>query len=329
MQLLILGGTVFVGRHLVEVALARGHTVTLFNRGQHNPELFPTVEKLRGDRGVDLSALAGRRWDAVIDTCGYIPRAVKMATDQLATQVDHYTFISTISVYPDYSQSGLDETAAVGALADPTVEEVTGETYGPLKALCEAAAEAAMPGRVLTIRPGLIVGPNDPTDRFTYWPVRVTRGGEVLAPGEPTQQVQFIDVRDLAEWAINMVENKQTGIYNATGPAHPLTMQHFLSECQQVAANDAQLTWVNEAFLVEKQVGAFVELPLWVPAEAAGLEQINCQKAIQAGLQFRPLATTVRDTIDWHKSRSEPHQWRAGLTPEREAELLHLWREPS
>ncbi|MFZ4661360.1 MAG: NAD-dependent epimerase/dehydratase family protein [Caldilineaceae bacterium] len=325
MQLLILGGTVFVGRHLVEVALARGHTVTLFNRGQHNPELFPTVEKLRGDRGVDLSALAGRRWDAVIDTCGYFPRAVQMAASQLASQVDHYTFISTISVYPDYSKAGLDETAAVGTLADPTVEEVTGETYGPLKALCEAAAEAAMPGRVLTIRPGLIVGPNDPTDRFTYWPVRMTHGGETLAPGEPTQQVQFIDVRDLAEWTISMVESKQIGIYNATGPAYPLPMQHFLRECQQVAATDAQLTWVNEAFLVEKEVGAFVELPLWVPAAAAGLEQINCQKAIQAGLQFRPLATTVRDTIDWHQSRSEPHQWRAGLTPEREAELLKQW----
>lgn len=325
MQLLILGGTVFVGRHLVEVALARGHTVTLFNRGQHNPELFPTVEKLRGDRGVDLSALAGRRWDAVIDTCGYIPRAVQMAAGQLATQVDHYTFISTISVYPDYSKAGLDETATLGTLADPTVEEVTGETYGPLKALCEAAAEAAMPGRVLTIRPGLIVGPNDPTDRFTYWPVRVARGGETLAPGEPTQEVQFIDVRDLAEWTINMVEKKQTGIYNATGPAQPLTMQEFLHKCQQVAANDTHLTWVSEAFLVEKQVGAFVELPLWVPAEMAGLEQVNCQKAMGAGLQYRPLATTVRDTIEWHNTRSASHQWRAGLSAEREAELLEQW----
>lgn len=327
MQILIIGGTVFLGRHLVEAALARGHTVTLFNRGQHNPELFPTVEKLRGNRDGDLGVLAGRHWDAVIDTCGYIPRAVKDSATQLADQVDHYTFISTISVYPDYAQAGIDETAAVGTLTDPTVEEVTGETYGPLKALCEAAAEAAMPGRVLTIRPGLIVGPHDPTDRFTYWPVRVDKGGTVLAPGEPTQQVQVIDVRDLAEWTIRQVEAKQTGIYNATGPAQPLTMQQLLAECKAVAANQAAFTWVSEAFLLEQQVGAFVEVPLWVPAEMAGLEQINCQKAINAGLTFRPLATTIRDTLAWDKTRDAAHQWRAGLAPDREVALLEAWQK--
>ena len=327
MQLLIIGGTVFLGRHLVEAALARGHTLTLFNRGQHNPELFPTVEKLRGNRDGELAVLAGRRWDAVIDTCGYIPRAVQASATQLADQVDHYTFISTISVYPDYAQAGLDETAAVGTLADPTVEEVTGETYGPLKALCEAAAEAAMPGRVLTIRPGLIVGPHDPTDRFTYWPVRVAQGGTVLAPGEPTQQVQVIDVRDLATWTIRLIEAKQTGIYNATGPAQPLTMQQLLAECKAVAANQAEFTWVSEAFLLEQKVGAFVEMPLWVPAEMAGLEQINCQKAIKAGLTFRPLATTIGDTLVWHNTRDSAHQWRAGLAPEREAALLEAWQQ--
>lgn len=327
MQLLIIGGTVFLGRHLVEAALARGHTVTLFNRGQHNPDLFPNVEKLRGNRDGKLGVLAGRHWDAVIDTCGYIPRAVQDAATQLADQVDHYTFISTISVYPDYTQAGLDESAAVGTLADPTVEEVTGETYGPLKALCEAAAEAAMPGRVLTIRPGLIVGPHDPTDRFTYWPVRVDKGGDVLAPGEPTQQVQFIDVRDLAEWTIRLIEAKQTGIYNATGPDYPLAIQEFLRECQAVAEPQASLTWVSEAFLLEQQVGAFVELPLWVPAEMAGLEQVNCQKAIDAGLTFRPLATTLRDTLAWAKTRDDAHQWRAGLAPDREAALLDTWQK--
>lgn len=327
MKLLILGGTVFVGRHLVEVALARGHTVTLFNRGQHNPELFPEVEKLRGNRDGELAALANRQWDAVIDTCGYIPRAVKASATQLANQVGHYTFISTISVYPDYSQAGLDETAAVGVLADPTVEEVTGETYGPLKALCEEAAEAAMPGRVLTIRPGLIVGPYDPTDRFTYWPVRVAQGGEVLAPGEPMQQVQFIDVRDLAAWTIGQVEAKNTGIYNATGPAYPLPIQQFLHACNDVGGNLAQLTWVSEPFLLEKEVGAFVEMPLWVPAAMAGLEQINCQKAINAGLTLRPLPTTIRDTLLWHTTRDESHQWRAGMAPERESELLEAWHQ--
>ncbi|MEZ4639106.1 MAG: hypothetical protein R2856_29775 [Caldilineaceae bacterium] len=168
MNLLILGGTVFLGRHLVEAALARGHEITLFNRGQHNPDLFPGVEKLRGDRDNDLAALAGRRWDAVIDTCGYIPRAVRQSAQLLADAVDHYTFVSSLSVYADFSKPGIDESAPVGRIDDPTVEQVTGETYGPLKALCEEAAEAAMPGRVFNVRPGLIVGPNDPTDRFTY-----------------------------------------------------------------------------------------------------------------------------------------------------------------
>lgn len=325
MRLLIIGGTVFVGRHLVEVALARGHTVTLFNRGRHNPDLFPTVEKIHGDRDGELTRLAGRQWDAVIDTCGYVPRVVQASAAQLADQVAHYTFISTISVYPDYSKAGIEESEAVGTLDDPTVEEVTGETYGPLKALCEAAAEAAMPGRVLTIRPGLIVGPHDPTDRFTYWPVRVARGGEVLAPGEPTQQVQFIDVRDLAEWTVRMVEANITGIYNATGPAQPLTMQTVLSECNAVTQNQATFTWVSEPFLIEQGVGAFVELPLWVPAAMAGLEQVNCRKAIRAGLTFRPLATTIRDTLEWQATRDENHQWRAGLAPERESELLAAW----
>ncbi|MEZ4730122.1 MAG: NAD-dependent epimerase/dehydratase family protein [Caldilineaceae bacterium] len=325
MRLLIIGGTVFVGRHLVEVALARGHTVTLFNRGRHNPDLFPTVEKIHGDRDGELDRLAGRQWDAVIDTCGYVPRVVQASATQLAEQVAHYTFISTISVYPDYSKAGIDETDAVGKLADPTVEEVTGETYGPLKALCEAAAEAAMPGRVLHIRPGLIVGPHDPTDRFTYWPVRVAKGGEVLAPGEPTQQVQFIDVRDLAAWTVRMVEANSTGVYNATGPAQPLAMQTVLRECNAVTQNKAAFTWVSEPFLLEQEVGAFVELPLWVPAAMAGLEQVNCQKAIQAGLTFRPLATTIQDTLAWQATRDESHQWRAGLAPEKESELLAAW----
>ncbi|MBX3014865.1 MAG: NAD-dependent epimerase/dehydratase family protein [Caldilineaceae bacterium] len=326
MKILILGGTVFVGRHLVEAATSRGHTVTLFNRGQHNPELFPQVEKLRGNRDGELAVLAGRQWDAVIDTCGYVPRLVHDAATALADQVDHYTFISTISVYPDYSQAGLDETAAVGTLPDPTVEEVTGERYGPLKALCEAAAEAAMPGRVLTIRPGLIVGPHDPTDRFTYWPVRVARGGAVLAPGEPSQAVQFIDVRDLAAWTIRMVEAKATGVYNATGPATTLPMQRFLAACNQVGGAQANLLWVDEPFLTEAKVGAFVELPLWVPAAMAGLEQINCGKAIAAGLTFRPLATTIGDTLTWHATRPTDHSWRAGLSATREAELLQAWQ---
>ncbi len=218
MRILILGGTVFVGRHLVEAALARGHEVTLFNRGQHGPDLYPGVEKLRGDRDGGLDALRGRRWDAAIDTCGYVPRIVRASATLLANAVDHYTFISSVSVYPEAHTRHLDEDSPVGALDDESVEDVTPETYGPLKALCEQAAEGAMSGRALTIRPGLIVGPHDPTDRFTYWPRRVAQGGEVLAPGRPERPVQIIDARDLAAWTLQLVASGARGVYNATGP---------------------------------------------------------------------------------------------------------------
>lgn len=332
MHLLIIGGTVFVGRHLVEAALARGHTITLFNRGQHNAELFPQVEKLRGDRTQDLSVLAGRRWDAVIDTCGYVPRHVHASATALADSVDHYTFISSISVYSEFSQPGIDENATVGTLADARVEEITGATYGPLKALCEQAAEAAMPGRVFNLRPGLIVGPYDPSDRFTYWPQRIAAAGKtqaqaVLAPGNPHQETQFIDGRDLALWMIQMVEARKTGVYNATGPAQPLTMQRFLEQCKTVTKSAARLTWVDEALLLEQQVTPFVEMPLWVPANEAGLDQVNCSKAIGDGLRFRPLDETIRDTLTWHAGRPAAIKLRAGLTPDREQALLAAWHQ--
>ena len=256
MKLLILGGTVFLGRHLVESALERGHTVTLFNRGQHNADLFPSVEKLRGNRDGELDVLRGRSWDAVIDTCGYFPRIVRASAEMLAHAVDHYTFISTVSVYAEVKQPSIDENAPVARIEDESVEKITEESYGALKALCEQAVERALPGRALVIRPGLIVGPHDPTDRFTYWPHRVARGGEVLAPGKATSRVQFIDVRDLAEWTMSMVEAKQTGVYNATGPAHALTMEQTLSECRKVSQSDARLTWVEEKFLLDAGSGS-------------------------------------------------------------------------
>jgi 2'-hydroxyisoflavone reductase len=334
MKLLIIGGTVFLGRHLVEAALARGHEVTLFNRGQHNPDLYPEVEKLRGDRdpragdGSGLEILRGRGWDAAIDTCGYVPRVVQSSAELLSGAVDHYTFISSISVYAGFRELGIDEGAPVGTVDDPMVEEVSGETYGPLKALCEQAAEAAMPGRVLVIRPGLIVGPHDPTDRFTYWPRRVARGGEVLAPGRPGRHVQIIDVRDLAEWTLDMVSAKRTGVYNATGPTEPLTMGGLLDVCRSVGASDARITWVDEVFLAERGVGPWIELPLWIPEsdpDAAGFSDVSVRKALDAGLAFRELATTVRDTLAWEAVRPVGHEWRAGLKPEREAELLAAW----
>ncbi len=328
MKLLILGGTVFLGRHLVDEALAAGHEVTLFNRGQHNPELYPQVEKLRGDRESDLSALAGRRWDAAIDTSGYVPRVVRDSARLLAGAVEHYTFISTISVFADTSAIGIDEDAPLATLDDPTTEEYRGPAYGPLKALCEQAAEAELPGRVLTIRPGLIVGPFDPSDRFTYWPHRVARGGEVLAPGRPQRAVQIVDARDLAEWNLRMVEQRQTGVYNATGPDRALTMQDVLGTCREVSRSDARFTWLPDDFLVEAGLGPWMEVPLWLPEtpDRAGFFAIDCRRAFAQGLSFRPLAETVRDTLAWDRTRSESFTT-AGLAPEREAEVLRAWHK--
>lgn len=327
MKLLILGGTVFLGRHLVQSAQARGHEVTLFNRGQHNADLFPDIEKLRGDRDGGLAALRDRRWDAAIDTCGYVPRVVCASAETLAGAVNHYTFISTISVYSDGGTPGLDERGAVGTLDDATVEEITGETYGPLKALCEQAAEAAMPGRVLTIRPGLIVGPDDPTDRFTYWPHRVALGGEVLAPDRPERRVQIIDVRDLAHWTLRMVEAGKTGVYNATGPDDDLTMDQLLDTCNAVADSDATVTWIDERFLLDNGVQPWSEVPLWLPEQDDLISAVNCTKAIAAGLTFRPLAETVADTLAWDATRPPEQEWRAGLSAERERQLLRAWHE--
>lgn len=327
MQLLIIGGTRFLGRALVEAALTAGHEVTLFNRGQSSPGLFPNLEHLRGNRDGELDVLKGRRWDAVIDTCGYVPRVVRASAEMLATAVDHYTFISTISVYADFSTIGIYEQSPLGTMADETVEEITGDTYGPLKVLCEQVVDVAMGMRALHVRAGLIVGPHDPTDRFTYWPVRVARGGEILAPGDPDQAIQFIDVRDIAEWTIRATEKRLTGPYNVTGPAYRLTMRHLLEVCRQFGHPDGRFTWVSEKFLQENDVAPFSEMPLWVPAEMAGMEMVNCGKAMAAGLAVRPLTTTIRDTLTWHATRPADHPWRAGLTPEREAELLSAWRE--
>jgi 2'-hydroxyisoflavone reductase len=324
MDLLILGGTRFLGRCLVEAALGDDHTVTLFNRGLSDPDLFPEVETIKGDRDGDLSALRGRRWDAVIDTCGYVPRVVRASAGLLAGAVDHYTFVSSISVYPDNMGPGADEGAPVEELEDPTVEEITGETYGGLKALCERAAEAEMPGRVLNVRPGLISGPHDPTDRFTYWPRRVAAGGEVLAPDRPELRVQFIDVRDLAGWMVKMSAEQRTGTYNATGPAYELRMGKLLEECEAVGG-DAKIVWVSEEFLEENGVEPFTELPLWVPREYAGMLAVDCGKAIAAGLTFRPVSETIRDVLEWDSNRAEP-ELAAGLKPDRERELLSAWR---
>jgi 2'-hydroxyisoflavone reductase len=324
-DVLILGGTGFLGRHLVEAALGEGHLVTLFNRGLSEPELFPEVEKLEGDREGDLSALRGRRWDAVIDTCGYVPRVVGAAAGILADAADHYTFVSSISVYSDGIAAGADEEAPVRELPDPTVEEVTGETYGGLKALCERAAEEEMPGRVMNVRPGLISGPHDPTDRFTYWPRRISAGGEVLAPDREERTIQYIDVRDLAAWIIGMSGERRTGTYNATGPDYELTMGRLLEECEAASGAGAEFVWVTEDFLEENGVQPFTELPLWVPREDAALLAVDCSRAIEAGLAFRPLAATIEDVLAFDRARPAGREPAAGLRPEREQELLRAW----
>ncbi len=325
MNILILGGTRFLGRHLVDSALARGHEVTLFNRGKSNPDLFPQVQTIHGDREKDLDQLAGQHWDAVIDTCGYFPRIVRLSADALKDSVRSYVFVSSISVYADFSKVGIDENDAVGVLREET-EEVTGESYGPLKALCEQAVQDVFGARAVIVRPGLIVGPHDPTDRFTYWPVRVSRGGDVLAPDRPDVLTQIIDVRDLSDFIIKLVEDKASGVFNATGPDYSLSFGKLLETCKQVNNSVANFKWASVEFLSQHNVAPWSDLPAYLPevGEDAGFAHVNVSKAIAAGLTFRPLAETVRDTLAWAATRPPEHEWRAGLKPEKEQELLKL-----
>lgn len=328
MDILIIGGTQFVGRALSEAVLANGHNLTLFHRGKTNSDLFPEAEHILGDRDGDLEKLGDQKWDTVIDTCGYVPRLVKDAAEYLADKVEQYVFISTISVFAESAQHHRDENAELAQFpesVDPNAEEITGETYGPLKVACEQIAEEIMPKRVLTIRPGLIVGPHDHTGRFTYWPVRVRDGGDILAPGTSDLPTQMIDVRDLAEWTVRMVEAKQMGIYNATGPATTLTVGEMLQTCHEVSGSDGNFVWVEDQFLMENEVAPTRDLPQWVPAEMSSIFTISVQKAVDAGLTFRPLADTVRDTLAWVDG-DESRLKTTGLTPEREQELLAAYR---
>lgn len=332
MDILIIGGTRFLGRTLVEVARTSGHHISLFNRGRSNPDLFPDIEVIIGDRDHDLTRLARRSWDVVIDTCGYIPRQVHQSATALEGSVERYIFISSISVYADFRKPGIDETYPVGKLSDETVEEVNGETYGPLKALCEQAVENILPARTLVIRPGLIVGPYDLTDRFGYWVDRIAQGGNVLAPGNPDQRVSFIDVRDLATWIVKMAEQKAVGVYNADGPGHPLTMRGFLEACNDVAGNLADLVWVDENFILQEGVAPWSELPLWVlgsDPENAGFSWVDFGKATAAGLSHRPVVEIIRDTLAWLKTRPADVRWRAGLDRLKEASLLERWQSLS
>jgi 2'-hydroxyisoflavone reductase len=310
MRLLIIGGTKFLGRATAEAALARGHELTLFNRGLTGPELFPEAEHLRGDRKSDLSALEGRTWDAVIDPSGYIPADVRASAEQLR-DTGRYVFISSVSVYADFS-SGPTESSPTAELGSLPADELAADysNYGPLKALAEAEVERVFGERALIIRPGLIVGPHDPTGRFTYWARRLGRGGETLAPGPPERLAQFIDVRDLAEWIVNGVEQGLSGTFNATNEG--VAWGELLA--------GADTTWVTDEFLREHEVGPWMELPLWLPdPEWAGMHGTDVSRAVQAGLRFRALEETIAGAAD------APSEDGVGLTPEREAELLDAW----
>lgn len=326
MKILILGGTKFLGRHLVDAALARGHEVTLFNRGKTNPALFPQVETITGDRGQDIEKLSGREWDAVIDVAGYLLRIVRLSAQGLERSVRRYVYISSISAYAGFSKIGINESDPVGKLKDESVEEINEETYGPLKALCEKTVQDLYGERALIIRPGLIVGPHDPTDRFTYWPLRVKRGGDMLTPEKPGAPIQIVDVRDLSAFIIKLMEENAAGIYNATGPDYELTIGALLDACKRVTGSVAALHWASVEFLKEHQVEPWSDMPVWIPdtGKDAGFSRIDVSKAIYAGLEFRPLEETIRDTIAWAETRPADHEWRAGLNPDQESILLAL-----
>jgi nucleoside-diphosphate-sugar epimerase len=312
LKILLLGGPRFLGRAVADAALARAHELAFFNRGQTSPDLYPDVEKLHGDRDGGLGALAGREWDAVVDTSGYVPRIVGASAASLQPHIGRYVFVSSISVYADLG-GPVDEGSPVGTLADETVEEMgeEHENYGPLKALCEKTVQRVFGDRALIVRPGLIVGPHDPTGRFTYWAHRLARGGEVLAPAPPERRVQFIDVRDLADWIIASLENGLGGVFNATSEGVPWA---------DVVAG-ADVTWLDDSFLVEQGVGEWMELPLWVSsAEWAGIHEADVSRAVAAGLCFRPVAETMADTL----TEAELVDG-VGLSPAREAGLLASW----
>jgi len=335
LKILILGGTGFTGPFQVRYAVARGHTVTVFNRGRRQADLPDSVEHLIGDRNNDLKTLEGRKWDVVIDNPTTLPNWVRLSGKLLKDACRQYVFISTISVYADTSVVGMAETTPVleyKDAKDPFTLELNQETmrfYGELKALSEREAAYWFPGRVTIIRPGLIVGPGDTSDRFTYWPVRIDRGGEVLAPNTPNDPSQIIDARDLAEWTVRMVEQGDVGVYNATGPERPRPFGEMLNGIKTALGSNATFTWVDQDFLQDQNVHGWADLPVWVRQgpDTAGFMTVSVAAAMAKGLSYRPLDMTARDTLAYHKSRPAERQAKlsAGLTPERETEVLKAW----
>lgn len=321
MRLLMIGGTVFLGRHLVSLAVAAGHQVTMLNRGTRDLPEQANIERLIADRDGDLSVLAGRTFDAVIDTCGYHPEQLRRSVGALAGAVGTYIFISTISAYGDIATIGITEEAPIKNT--PNGEE---GTYGTLKADCEEVLRILMPGNSLIIRPGLIVGPGDPTDRFTYWPARVARGGMIAVPGKAERLIQFIDVRDLAAFILTLAEAQALGIYHVAGPAMRMTMGAFIDSCEQaVRPEEYKFVHIEEAVLLKTGIEPWSEMPLWIPEvkrNLMGMMRIDIRKALEAGLTHRPPERTIADTLEWDQTRDPDAPRLAGLSAEREAKLL-------
>jgi len=317
-RLLLLGGPKFVGRAVIDVASARGHEVTLFNRGTTGAGLYPELDRVVGDRDGGLEGLRGREWDAVVDTSGYLPRVVGQSAGLLADAVGHYVFVSSISVYASFAEI-VDEGSALAEPSAPGSEDISAD-YGALKALCEREVDTAFPGRSTAVRAGLIVGPHDPTGRFTYWPHRVARGGDVLVPGPAWRPVQLVDVRDLAAWIVTAAEERLSGAFNATGPA---TMGAVLDAARRASGSTARAVEVDDAFLTGQGVGEWMELPLWIDPsndDWRHFMEVDATRATAAGLTFRPLDDTVAATL-----ADAGLVDGVGLTPERETELLTAW----
>lgn len=335
LRILILGGTRFIGLHMTELALARGHTLTYFNRGRTRTDRFPQVERIKGDRNGEIDGLKDRDWDVVIDNSGYVPRHVRLSAELLAPRVRQYVFVSSISVYPDFSVPRV-ESSPVGKLDDESVEKVDGDTYGPLKALCEQAAERALPGRTTVVRPGLIVGPDDNTDRFTYWPARAARGGEFVAPGSPKDPFQIIDARDLARFVLDAAERNHTGVYNLVSNVNGFKFGELTDACIASANKRAKpparprAVFVPADFLEAQKVAPWSEMPVWLPAKGdeAAFAGTSNQAALSRGLKITPLKKTVDDTLAWHLTRptEEREQLKAGIAADKEAEVLAAWK---